>query len=118
MAAPAPAANAAPSVALPTVPLRNAVAGLTQSLSSYQQGQGDAPVNSGSLAMPAVVNTVAMAAQLSAFIEQNAAAPVGMPTTIAVIPPIERMLDSVTLASSSTLPWADQQDLARKLNKG
>jgi hypothetical protein len=120
VATPPAAANVTP--ALPPLPLRDAVAGLTQSLSSYEQGQGDARVSSGSLAIPAVVNmvvnSVALAARLSAFIEQNAAAPAGLPTTIAVVPPIERMLDSVTLASSSTLPWADQQDLARKLNKG
>ena len=102
------------------MPLRNAVAGLAQSLSSFADGQGAVAGNSGTLVLPAapMVNTVAMAAQLSAFIEQNSSVPAGLPTTIAVVPPIERMLDSVTLASSSTLPWADQQDLARKLNKG
>ena len=61
---------------------------------------------------------MALAARLTAFIEQNAAVPAGLPISIAVLPPIDRLLDSVTLASSSTLPWADQQDLARRLNKG
>ena len=109
-----PAANVTP--ALPTIVLRSAVAGLAQSLSSYAQGQGDAPLNSGNLAMPAVVNTVVLAARLSAFIEQNAATTPD--ATMGVLPPIDKMLDSVTLALSSSLPWADQQDLARKLNKG